>query len=146
MALPMTLPPTAGASGGMAAPPPTMGMPPGMMGPAPGMAQAQGGPDFVKLMAQLAQKGQGGQLPPEVMTILTFLAGVGADPFSKVVERMRGPQPKTAAGKDAKAAAPGAAPNPQLAQVAQLIAARRGMMPGMQPLGAPPMMPPTPVA
>jgi hypothetical protein len=147
MALPMTPTPNPGMA---AAPPPPMaagGMP---MAPRPDMAPggapgAAGG--FPAMLAQLAQKGQAGQLPPEIMTVLTFLAGMGFEPFSKATERLRPPQPKTAAGRDNMAAGPGAAPNPQLVQMAQALAARRaGMVPGMNPMGAPPVTPRLPIA
>lgn len=76
--------------------------------------------------------------------ILTFLAGMGFDPFTRAMDKLRGP--KAAAGKpmqaDAQRAAPGMAVNPQIAQLlARVAAARQGGapgMPGMPTSGAPP--------
>lgn len=95
-------------------------------------------PEFGKLMGALTQRGLQGQLPPQAMTILAFLAGAGLDTFSKAMERIRGPQAKGGAvAKDARSAGQQGM-SPQMAQIAQAMM-RRGQQPGMNtPMGAPP--------
>lgn len=90
------------------------------------------------MMGMLTQRGLKGELPPQAMTILTFLAGVGLEPFSKAMERVRGPQAKAGAmGRDARGAGQQST-SPQMAQLARLMM-QRGQMPGMStPMGAPP--------
>lgn len=123
----MTPPPTGGA-----------GMPPQTAVPG---AAPSGGPggmmDFGKMMGALTQRGMNGQLPPEAMTLLVFLAGTGFENFARTMEKLRGPKP-TATSRDASRGAPGAAVPPNIAQLAQLAALRGGVGGAPRPMGGMP--------
>ena len=96
-----------------------------------------------QMLAALTQRAQSGQLPQQAIMILTFLAGMGMEPFSRVTDKLRGPKQmpgKNPVQADAMRASPGMAVNPQIAQLlARVAAARQGGasgMPGMPVAGA----------